>query len=275
MGTISVVGKFIVLYVVYKSNQLRHSQYIYKFSIAFSDIIWGIFISTYFVFNFLRVDDYNQVFYYDFITNSVVTKDANNITIYKYEIPEVSLVLNTTLNKNVFYDVLYFALDYVAPITLLVSFISLMFASIDRYVALTFPFRYKQINSIKLAKIVSVFNWVASAVSHTVTAFLAFKRKSLPFLLFQPTFTSKYMMTLNQIITAAILFFLFFLLLILTFMTLCSLYKSYKRSSALNKKSLKGFSLEKQMSFVLEFMIVAFTFSLFSTTYLHIGSTIF
>ena len=53
-------------------------------------------------------------------------------------------------------------------------------------------------------------------------------------------------------------------------MTLCSLYKSYKRSLALYKKSRKGFSLEKQMSLVLVFMVVAFTFSLLPTIYLNI-----
>ena len=166
---------------------------------------------------------------------------------------------------------LCFVLDYVAPVTLL--FIYLVFAAIDRYIALTFPFRYKQINSIKLAKIVSIFIWLSSAVIHIITSFIAFKRKFLPSLLFQPTFYfSSSMKTFNQIITALILFLLFCLLWILTFMTLCSLYKRYKRSLVLNKKSLKGFSLEKQMSFVLVFMVVAFTFSLFPTIYLHICS---
>ena len=46
IGTISVFGNLIILIVIYKSKQLRHSQYVYNFSIAISDIIWGFSISA-------------------------------------------------------------------------------------------------------------------------------------------------------------------------------------------------------------------------------------
>ena len=49
IGTISVVGNFIVLFVCYKSKQLRHSQYVYNCSIALSDIVWGFTISIFFL----------------------------------------------------------------------------------------------------------------------------------------------------------------------------------------------------------------------------------
>ena len=49
IGTISVVGNFLVLIVVYKSKELRHSQYVYNFSIAISDIIYGSSICLFFV----------------------------------------------------------------------------------------------------------------------------------------------------------------------------------------------------------------------------------
>ena len=73
--------------------------------------------------------------------------------------------------------------------------------------------------------------------------------------------------SLNQHLTAAILFTLFFLLWLLTFLTLCSLNKNYKRSVALSKKAKRSFSQEKQMALVLIFMVIGFSFSLASTIY--------
>ena len=111
------------------------------------------------VFNYVKsIKDKNKTTYLEessYVLNKVEsTKDKNNITTFKVQLDYV------TLNTRFFYDCLpkFFLgiLVYITPITLLVSFISLLFASIDRYVALTFPFNYKQLNSIKIANIVSV-----------------------------------------------------------------------------------------------------------------------
>ena len=90
-------------------------------------------------------------------------------------------------------------------------------------------------------------------------------------LLFQPElyYTNK-QSSLNQNITAAVLFILFSLLWTLTFLKLYSLYKNYSRSLSLNRKNKKGSSVEKQLSLVLIFMVIAFTFSLTPTVYNHI-----
>ena len=148
VGTISVVGNILVLIVVYKSKQLRHSQYVYNCSIAVSDIIWGFYISSYFFTRLLRLwslDPMYIVEQYDSTSN--VTKYKNNLTIYEYRIQSV-LINDKLFYLTMPYELsLHFTLLYIIPITLFVSFISLVFSSIDRYVALTFPFKYKQINS--------------------------------------------------------------------------------------------------------------------------------
>ena len=177
-------------------------------------------------------------------------------------------------NLNLFIKIFISILWFVSPVTLLVSFISLLFSSIDRYVSLTFPFRYKQLNSIKIAKKVSVFIWLLSAIINTVTLLFSLRSPQIS-IFFQPL---KIQMgdppdrkdPLNQHATAAILFILFISLWTFTFLTLYSLYKSYKRSSSLNKKAKKGVSLEKQMGLILIFMVVAFTFSLSPTIYLNV-----
>ena len=273
IGTVSVVGNLTVIFVVYKSKQLRHNQYVYNCSIALSDIIWGLTISYFFVNFFVELLALNTIYleeeyplkysFYDSITKPEVNKDENNITTFSYELDYVKL------SRRLFYDNYYtmMILIYITPVTLLVSFLSLLCASIDRYIALTFPFKYKQINSIKIAKVISVFVWIFSATVNTATLFVYNWKYGTNWpLLFQPI--SEYNIgSLNQRITAAILFILFSLLWTVTFLTLYSLYKSYKMSSSLNKNTRKNVSLEKQMSLILIVMVVAFTFSLFPTIY--------
>ena len=273
IGTVSVVGNFIVLLVVYKSKQLRHSQYVYNCSIAVSDIIWGFTTSYFFIYSFLKLLELDPIsleegnllnyFLIEYYKHPEVYKDENNITSFKYELDYVELSIDFFLENKY----INFFLFVLTPVTLLVSFISLLFSSIDRYVALTFPFKYKQINSIKIAKIVSVIVWIFSATVNTATLFVYNWKYGTNWpLLFQPI--SEYNIgSLNQRITAAILFILFSLLWTVTFLTLYSLYKSYKMSSSLNKNTRKNVSLEKQMSLILIVMVVAFTFSLFPTIY--------
>ena len=270
IGTVSVIGNFVVLFVVYKSKQLRHSQYIYKCSIAVSDIIWGFSISAYFIkycliiLNLSPVNvDYRKIYFRNPVVEVI---NKNGIKYYNYILDNEILPLNIS-NDKLFDTILLFTLEYVTPTTLYVSFISLLFSSVDRYIALTFPFRYKQVNSFKIAKLVSVFIWLFSTVIHTVPAFLAFKESDIPPIFFQPINYNSIKKSLSHHLTAAILLSLLSLLWLLTFMTLFSLYKNYKTSLALGRKAKKRFSSEKQMSLVLICMVVAFTFSLASTTY--------
>ena len=131
----SVVGNLTVILVVYKSKQLRHSQYVYNCSIAVSDIIWGFTISIYFLIFFVELLNFDPCYLTDmniFLNKVEITKEKNNITVYKYQLDYVRLYLK-------FFEKLmdkYFSvvLRFITQITLSVSFISLLFASIDRYV---------------------------------------------------------------------------------------------------------------------------------------------
>ena len=270
IGTLSVIGNFIVLFVIYKSKQLRHSQYVYNFSIAVSDIFWGFSISVFFLTFFIKLlnfDPINLKQINDALNRVETIKEVNNITTFKYQLDHVRLYTDFSGYSEYF----FVCLLYITPITLFVSFISLLFASIDRYVALTFPFRYKQLNSINIAKIVSVLNWLLSAIVNTVSMFSSIETPQMSFLFqsLKNVGPEKKIDFSNRDITAAILFILFGLLWIFTFMTLYSLYKSHKRSSSLNKSTRKGVSLEKQMSLIMIIMVFAFTFSLFPTIYLN------
>ena len=93
VGTISVAGNFAVLFVVYKSKQLRHSQYVYKCFIAISDIVCGFSISAYFMFYVLWSWNVNQVILLiePNSTKLEVNKEKNNVTTNMYEIQEAAL----------------------------------------------------------------------------------------------------------------------------------------------------------------------------------------
>ena len=277
VGIISVVGNIFVLIVVYKSKHLRHSQYVYNCSIAASDIICGFLLSC-FCFNcFFKLwsfdlRDISESYDVKNIIN--ITKDKTNVTTYNYQIE--SIALSRRFYDSLMYEfVLAFQLllRLIAPVTLFVSFISLVFIAIDRYIALTFPFKYRKMNSIKIAKLTSVFLWILSVVYQTVSTFLCFRNRQNPTLLFQPL-TSQFnpfnTVETDQFVTVSLLFTLIGLLWTLTLLTLCSLYKNNKRSLSLNRTTTKGLSVEKQMSFILIFMVFAFTFSLSPTIYNYI-----
>ena len=106
IGTVSVVGNFIVLFVVYKSKQLRHSQYVYNCSIALSDIVWGFTISCFFILSSVKLLELcsnnltkNLIFFnYDIYTLPEVYKDENNITSFNNELDYVELSIIFFLN---------------------------------------------------------------------------------------------------------------------------------------------------------------------------------
>ena len=79
---------------------------------------------------------------YDF-NQHLITKTKNSITIYEYEIQSVVHSYGF-LRIPTFYELpLHLSLLFIIPTTLFVSFISLVFASVDRHIALTFPFGYR------------------------------------------------------------------------------------------------------------------------------------
>ena len=183
IGTVSVIGNFIVLFVVYKSKRLRHSQYVYKCSIAVSDIVWGFTVSIVFLRLFVKLLHFDPTYLSEIsfflLANKVeTTMEEFDITVNKYQLEHVKLSKYFS-GYNKFISVI---LLFITPSTLFVSFFSLLFASIDRYVALTFPFKHKQINNIKIARIVSVVIWLLSAIVNTVTMFSSIKTPQMSIL---------------------------------------------------------------------------------------------
>ena len=87
-----------------------------------------------------------------------------------------------------FLFIVYFCFIFLMNITLIDSLISLVFAACDRYFALAFPFRYRNSNTIRIAKHLSVIIRILSTLIFLFTIFyVAIKDNSSTLFFLQPT----------------------------------------------------------------------------------------
>ena len=261
IGIISVFGNSLVLIVIYKSAQLRHSQYIYKCSIALSDIIWGSAISIYFIYNCVK--NYFSIFFTvsfesDYFGTPIAYKDINNITVYNYKLYSL-----TFFNKGIYkYEQMLLVLVIVLPPTFFLSICTLVIAAFDIFIALTYPFKYRKWKTLKYAKIFSILVWVVCIIVF-VCIFLLYKG---PITHDGPLFQTNLEDMFARIFSYIIIAFSFILWCI-TILTILSLYKNYKKSKTLNRSVSNRLAHEIQMTFILIAMIVAFTLCLSVTMF--------
>ena len=190
IGLLSVIGNILIIVVIRKTKELRHSQYVYKSSIAVSDLIWALFL-CFLVGSFI---------YTNFIIRKTMTcqpfeslniaVNEKNFTAYRIQHFDCEFDSNIIPESFRFYVFLiaFFCTIFLMKITLIVSLISLVFAAGDRYFALAFPFRYRKTNTNKMAKLLSVIIWILSTI---ITVFMIFcmsiKGNSTTLIFLQPT----------------------------------------------------------------------------------------
>ena len=273
---VSVFGNTLVICVILKSKELRHTQYVYKISIAVADFIWGLTISYIFLEQccliFSKNIDINL--YRDFKLTTSCSKKSDLLVCY-YKVSNTHSYLTLFNFDSTFIDVKEFFEFMFMPITIFASIITLVFSAADRYFALTFPFKYKITNTKKLAKIISLFVWV-TIISVYIPFFIKSKRHYSIYYnrILQPCLhctTESDLQKFNMVIV----FVSFFLLWVFTILTLVSLKNNYKKLKMLNRRARKAFAAEKQMCMILILMVFAFSFSLLPTMYNYIYSTFF
>ena len=268
---ISIIGNILIVVVIKKTKEFTHSQFVYKKSIAISDIILTLSVCIIVV---ILVYCFGNTFYtcqISNLSNALVIK--NNLTVYRdvyceYSYKQVDHIFGSSF-LFVISTVLFILSWSLLEVSLKVSLVLLIFAAADRYFALAFPFRYRSTNTIKLAKRSSIIIWILITLLNLITfLYNIIKTQNITFLL-QPlifeTDTFHNIDNPHQIFVSVLVFVLFSLLWLLTLLTLVSLYKTYKRSSKLNRRTRKKIAPEKQMSLVLIVMVIAFTFSLSPT----------
>ena len=224
VGIGTLLGNCLLLAVVHKNKLLNHSQYVFKCSIAVSDVVMGVLGSV------SQIHLLYQRFLLksgkEFVVSSVDRKVGFNATVTSYGvtgvvIPELPIVSEHSLDMILLYSIV-------------VSFNVMIFSSVDRYFALAFPFRYRASSSVKNAKLASAFSWATPSL--WVVLLDVYKIK----------FTF-------------VLIAYFVLLWFVNILTVCILVQSYKKAKSLNRVERKNKSREMTFSKVLVAMVVVFT----------------
>ena len=270
MMLISLVLNTLIVVVIRKTKEFRHSQYVYKASIAVSDIIWSLC--------FCILSGYGGYTSSNtFVVCQRPNTSSNNFTNSTVVYVSCELITNIPVRISslvVFLAVFIVVIAFLTTISLTVSFVSLIFAAVDRYCALAYPLRYRATNTIKVAKISTAFIWILSTFLNVFTTVYSIIKNKAITSMFQPLPIHKelsfFTQSPNQDFVSVLLFALFSLLWLFTILTLISVYKAYKTSLKLNRSVKTKIAAEKQMSLVLIAMVVAFTFSLFPTLLNHI-----
>ena len=261
VGLISTVGNILIIYVIRQSRELTHSQYVYKTSIAVCGVIWSSFL--FFIFGFVS---------YTFLTPNIGMKCGslrlrNNLS--DVTVANVSCHLfarNFTEQSSMVCFLIFVGVGYFLAMTsFTASFVTLVFAAGDRFFALAFPNKYRKTNAVKTAENLSVFTWILSTLVTVVTVYRS-QNDACQTLFLQPAACD----SSQQNFVSVLLLVSFTLLWLFTLLTLKSLHKGSKRSSELVRRKSKKVDAEKETSFVLIFMVFAFTFSLSPTLYNHI-----
>ena len=267
IGTVSVFGNFLVLVVIRKCKELRHSQYIYKASIAVSDIFWGSIVSFQSIHDCVRLFSEDYYALYERNYRNVSTAEVNNVTVTNFNVDVLTIVPRSKTEYKVGAR---FMFNFVLSATFLVSLVTLNFAAFDRFIALAYPFKYKRRNTLKYAKVVSVVVWVACLALFGAS----FKESSLDSFettnyFLQPVLRNEGEGVFVKIFSI-LLFVIFLSLWLLTILTIKSLYNHLKVSKNLNKSNADNLAKEKQMSVILLVMVVVFTVCLSLTLFSHV-----
>jgi len=142
IGLLSIFGNVLIMEmfcrflrnVIWKTKEFRHSQYVFKTSIAVSDIVWALFLC------FTATKKIFDYFITKYVHNSLkcdtfsIDKNIKDFSCF-LDFQETSLMLYFTLFVNI--NFLFM------KISLIVTLVSLVFAAGDRYFAIAFPLKYK------------------------------------------------------------------------------------------------------------------------------------
>ena len=244
VGLTSIFGNMITLVVAFKFKLYTHVQYIYKFSIAASDALWGFMLIYYLIehyrLNFLDLRKNDLLNFYMernfFISDRVET----NV----FSLSNYILLLDNFFTSSCFH----------------VSILTLLLSAYDRYKSLAYPFLYRRTKSVKKAVYLSVVVWVVVIIG------------SLHNLLPIKNFYAS-----NAIVFIIFELVPFILIWIITFLCIFSLRKSHTSSKKLSRRKLKRRKLKKQnteltLSILFIAMVLALTFSLSFYIYIHARS---
>ena len=151
LGLLIIFANLIVIIVIVRNPQFPTNQMIYKLSLAFADILIGIFGVPSFLVNLyiLNIGPYQKHVMKSDITftnnhDSYDMLDEDSIAYYTSELPK-------------FYTNFF---GFVNWLSLFNSLYALMFASIDRFIAIHYHLRYNKDRATYYAKGLAILMWI-------------------------------------------------------------------------------------------------------------------
>ena len=246
-----IIANLTIITVILKNSMFPTSQLIYKLSLAWADLLVGVFVFPSFIITFykLHIRSYQkQMSIFDHLkdknkntTDSITPLDQIDSSYYK---PEIS-----SAYCNFF--------GFITLFSLFNSVFTLMLASCDRFVSLSYPLKYKRDKAILYAKCFTVGVYFISFIF----AFLPiFEPEMGPYRIVSGGVPILFMSNSNVYIMTLVLSLPLIIKWIFTVGVLINLHRQKNlRKKLTPRHQIYDFKTEKQLSIILSIMVVVFT----------------
>ena len=259
-------GNLTVIIVIIRNPQFPTNQMIYKLSLAFADILIGIFLVPSFVIS-LYISNIGPYQRHKIISNFTNTNKTVN------EFDEVhwhNVNSYYMLNVPKAYIHLF---GFINTLSLFNSIYILMFASIDRFIAVHNPLSYDKDKAVTVAKLVVIFMWVVwtvyAAIPIFVPQFGSYEILAGGIMIAVKGEVSFYACSIGLLLP-------FFVMWIFTIWVQVSVKSQLKAGKKLvSTKRKRSFSVKRQLSVTLSIMIGVFSVCILPAVMLIVISEIF
>ena len=239
---ISLVLNSCVVAVIFITPTLRHAQFIYRFSIAISDLLMSCLIFPSMINNVIL-----QVHWPLKIHNSTFKTSQQSNTTFQ--------LANDPMAFNRSY------MDVFGALTLTIIFVSIytmVIAAWDRLFAISSPLKYRKLNGKVIAIRLSVLAWVVALIASIVPIFFD------PYLYYDGR--SKAIISIRGRYASVLLGVFAFLpipaMWVISFLTFWRTYKFSKKAKSIRSNTTSVSSVELRLAKTLLLMVGAFTISI-------------
>ena len=242
-----------ILVVFFHYKQSHSAPAIFRISLAFADLLVGIFVFPTFIYQYLWY--FLRPLKPGVLTNTTSYSPAyNNSIMFQTSIHEIIEQPITFCNSFSYYYI--GVVGFVTLLSIGVSTDTLVLASVDRFVAVFKPLEYKTRSPSSIAQKATIFSWIFASIFAT-----------LPFLITDIRYEMRFsslpipMGAFGKIATSVFVFFLLIVMWVINFATIKAFLEHEKRSHFLrqnNDSSAKA----RNLTITLSIMVGVFSICL-------------